>query len=90
MWENILTKILRLILRFLTSQPGKQTITIPILTKITKSKGNKAIKLGQLTEYRNRSYIQYIYIYIYMYIYIYIIVYTEIGQLLEYNLKSLI
>ena len=72
MWENILTKILRLVLRFLTSQPGKQTITIPILTKITKSKGNKAIKLGQLTEYRNRSYIQYIYIYIYIYVYIYI------------------
>ena len=66
MWENILTKILRLIL---TSQPGKQTIAIPILTKITKSKGNKTMKSGQLTEYRNRSYMQYIYIYIYIYIY---------------------
>ena len=36
----------------MASQPGKQTITILILSNITRSKGNQKIKLGQLIEYK--------------------------------------
>ena len=32
----------------MTSQTGKQVITINILPNILKSKGNQAVKLGQL------------------------------------------
>ena len=39
----------------MTSQPGQQTIAIHILTKISRSKGNQAMKLGQLTEYNMRN-----------------------------------
>ena len=35
----------------MTSQPGKQTIPIHILTNISRSKTNQAMKFGQLTEY---------------------------------------
>ena len=33
-----------------TSQPGKQTIAIPTLPNITRSKGNQTMKFGQLIE----------------------------------------
>ena len=39
----------------MTSQPGKQTITIHILLNIFRSKGNQAIKFGQLIEYNMRN-----------------------------------
>ena len=39
----------------MTSQPGQQTIAVHILTKISRSKGNQAMKLGQLTEYNMRN-----------------------------------
>ena len=35
----------------MTSQPGRQTISIHILSDIIRSKDNPAIKFGQLTEY---------------------------------------
>ena len=35
----------------MTSQPGKHTITIHILLNISRSKGNPAMKYGQLIEY---------------------------------------
>ena len=35
----------------MTPQPGYQTIAIHILTNISRSKGNQALKLGQLIEY---------------------------------------
>ena len=35
----------------MTSQPGQQTIAIHILTNISGSKGNQAMKFGQLIEY---------------------------------------
>ena len=35
----------------MTSQPGTQTIPIHILTNISRSKTNQAMKFGQLTEY---------------------------------------
>ena len=34
----------------MTSQPGKQTITIQILSNISKSKNNQTMKFGQLIE----------------------------------------
>ena len=36
----------------MTSQPGKQTITIHILAIISKSKGSQTMKFGQLIEYK--------------------------------------
>ena len=39
----------------MTSQRGQQTITIHILTNISKSKDNQAMKFGQLIEYNLRN-----------------------------------
>ena len=39
----------------MTSQPGKQTITIHILPSISRSKGNQTMKFGQLIEYKIRN-----------------------------------
>ena len=38
----------------MTSQPGKETITIDILPNISRSKGKQILKLGQLIEYNMR------------------------------------
>ena len=39
----------------MTSQPGKQTITMHIFPNISISKNNQAIKFGQLIEYTMRN-----------------------------------
>ena len=39
----------------MTSQTGKQTIAIHILPNISRSKGNQAMKFGQLIEYNMRN-----------------------------------
>ena len=39
----------------MTSQPGYQTIGIHILPNISRSKGNKVIKFGQLIECNRRN-----------------------------------
>ena len=39
----------------MTSQPGKQTIAILILSYISRSKDNKTLKFGQLIEYNMRK-----------------------------------
>ena len=39
----------------MTSQPGLQTIAIHILPNILQSKGNQAMKLGQLIEHNQRN-----------------------------------
>ena len=36
----------------MTPQPGLQTIAIHILVNISRSKGNQAVKFGQLIEYQ--------------------------------------
>ena len=41
--------------KFMTSQPGLQTIAIHILPKISQSKGNQTIKFGQLIDYNKRN-----------------------------------
>ena len=44
-------KIILKFLKFLTSQPGKQTIAILILPNILERKGHQIMKFGQLIEY---------------------------------------
>ena len=39
----------------MTSQPGLQTIDIHVLPNISQSKGNQAMKFGQLIEYNKRK-----------------------------------
>ena len=39
----------------MTSQSGQQAIAIHILPNISRSKGNQAIRLGQLIEYNIRN-----------------------------------
>ena len=46
-----LIRKIRLISKFMTSQPGYQTITINILFNFSRSKGNQTIKFGQLIEH---------------------------------------
>ena len=39
----------------MTSQPGSQTIAVHIFSNISRSKGNQAMKFGQLTEYNMKN-----------------------------------
>ena len=39
----------------MASQPGEQTIAMHIFTNISGSKGNQAVKFGQLIEYNMRN-----------------------------------
>ena len=54
--EKSLIRKIRLTSKFMTSQPGLQTIWIHILPNISQSKGNQTMKSGQLIEH-NRRYI---------------------------------
>ena len=49
--KNDLFGKIRLLSKFMSPQPGKQTIVIHILSNISRSKGNQSIKCGQLIEY---------------------------------------
>ena len=51
MKKNGMIRKMRLISKFMTSQPGRQTIAINVLSDIIRSKDNPAIKFGQLIEY---------------------------------------
>ena len=55
MYKNGLIRGIRLIFKCLTSQPGQQTIAIHKLPNISRSKGNRTIKFGQLIEYNMRN-----------------------------------
>ena len=55
MHKNNLTRKIRLILKFMTSQPGQQTIAIHILPNISRNKGNQTMKFGQLIEHNMRN-----------------------------------
>ena len=50
MSEKGLIRNLRLISKFMTFKPGKQTIAIHILCNISRSKGRQAMKFSQLIE----------------------------------------
>ena len=47
---------MRLISKYLTSQPGKLTTTIHILSNIRRIKGDQTMKFGQLVKYNMRKY----------------------------------
>ena len=51
-----LDKKLRLIPKIMTSQTWEQIITVQILPNISRSKGNQAIKFGQLIKWDKQSY----------------------------------
>ena len=53
--KNGLIRKIRLISRFITSQPRKQRIPIHILPNISRSKDNQTMKFGQLIEYNIRK-----------------------------------
>ena len=55
MYKNGLIRKIRLILKFMTSQPGQQTIAIHMLPSISRRKGNQTMKSGQLIEYNMRN-----------------------------------
>ena len=55
MYKNGLIRKIRSILKFLTSQPGHQTVAIHILPNISRSKGNQAMKFGHLIECNMRN-----------------------------------
>ena len=45
----------RLTSKFMTSQPGVETIVMKILPDISQSKGNQAVEFGQLIDYNKRN-----------------------------------
>ena len=53
--KNGLIKKIRLISKFMMSQPGLQAIAIHILPDISQSEGNQIMKFGQLIEYNKRN-----------------------------------
>ena len=55
MYKNGLIRMIRLTSKFMTSQPGQQTIGIHILPNLSKSKDNQTVKFGQLIEYNMRN-----------------------------------
>ena len=53
--KNGSIRIMTLISKSMTSKPGQQAIGIHILPNISRSKGNQAMKFGQLIEYNMRN-----------------------------------
>ena len=54
--QNSLIRKIMLISKFVTSQTGKQTIAIHILSNISRSKSNQTMKFGQLIEYNMKHF----------------------------------
>ena len=55
MYKNSLIRKIRLISKFMTSQPDYQTVTLHILLNMSQSKGSQKIKFGQVIEYNKRN-----------------------------------
>ena len=55
MWKNGLIRKIKLISRFMTLQPGKQTTAMHLLPDIPRSKGNQTMKFSQLMEYNMKN-----------------------------------
>ena len=53
--KNRLIRKIRLISKFMMSQPGQQAITIHIMPNISRGKGNQALTFGQLIEHNKRN-----------------------------------
>ena len=58
MQKNGLIRKIRLISKFVTSQPGNQSNAIHILPNISRSKDNQKMKLGQLIEYHTNIFLE--------------------------------
>ena len=56
--KNGLIRKISLTSKFMTSQPGLQTIAIHVLPNISESIGNQTMKCGQLIEYKNNIFLQ--------------------------------
>ena len=54
--QNSLIRKIMLISKFVTSQTGKQTIAIHILSNISRSKSDQTMKFGQLIEYNMKHF----------------------------------
>ena len=54
-YKSGLIKKIRLISKFMTSQPEKQTVALHILPNISTSNGNQTVKFGKLIEYNMRN-----------------------------------
>ena len=55
MQQNGLKRKVRSMSKFMTSQPGQQTILVHILPNISRSEGNQAMKFDQLIEYNMKN-----------------------------------
>ena len=55
MYRNGLIRKIRLISKFVTSQPGELAIALDILPNISRSKGSQTIKFGRLIQYNMRN-----------------------------------
>ena len=55
MWENGLIRTLRLVLKFITSKTGPQTITIHIFLNISSRKGHPVMEFSQLVKYNSKN-----------------------------------
>ena len=55
MSKNGLIRKVTLVSKFMTSQPGKHMIAMHMLPNISRSKGNKTMKFGQLIECNMRN-----------------------------------
>ena len=49
---------MKLISKFITSQPGKQKIAAHILPNISRRKGNQTMKFGQVIEYNRNIFLE--------------------------------
>ena len=55
MLKNGLIRKISIISKFMTKQPGKQTLAILILCNISRNNDNQTIKYGQFIEYNLRK-----------------------------------
>ena len=55
MYKNSLMRKIRLISKFMNTQPGQETTKIHILPNISRSKGNQTMKFGHVIEYDKRN-----------------------------------
>ena len=55
MKKNGMIRKIRLISKFMTSQPGWQTITMHVVPNIPRNKSNQTVEIGQLIEYNMRN-----------------------------------
>ena len=58
MYKSGLVRKVMLVLRFMASKPGQQTIAICILPNISRSKGNQTARFDQLIKYNRNIFVE--------------------------------